>query len=63
MDPVHRLTPRIEFWPKGMKKTEGQYLVAAKGIWRRWYVSRWYANGLDRVRMHWVSHRRVGCCA
>jgi antitoxin component YwqK of YwqJK toxin-antitoxin module len=39
MEPVTRLKPRVEHWPNGHKKLEGQYLVAAEGVWRRWYVN------------------------
>lgn len=39
MEPATRLKPRVEHWPNGHKKLEGQYLVAAEGVWRRWYVN------------------------
>lgn len=39
MEPVTRLKTRVELWPNGNKKLEGQYLVAAEGVWRRWYVN------------------------
>jgi antitoxin component YwqK of YwqJK toxin-antitoxin module len=37
VEPVTRLKPHVEHWPNGHKKLEGQYRVAAEGVWRRCY--------------------------
>ncbi len=34
---ARRLRARLDYWPNGNKKLEGQYLVAAEGLWRRWF--------------------------